>query len=328
MSTKPKNDLNLDEQYKNMVQSVETQEVYEPEVQQQTVQETPLNLGKVNMERFTGERAEDADFHLGYHLIPLLSLPSGGMFYPEGTQLSIRSAKVAEVRQFSTIDESNVLDIDDKLNEIVDSCTRIICTSKRLSYKDLLEEDRFYVILSIRDLTFPEPESNLKIDHTSKKGEKHDIEIKKEYFQYFKIPTELDKYYDSDRKSFMIETRSFGTIEMIPPAIGVMQKITSYIKEKQQKNVKIDQSVLQIIPYLHRDWRNFNDKTIFEFEMDLNGWSNKKYNLVYTLAEKMKVGIQPNMLVQLGDEEEEVPISFRDGIKSLFIVQDIAGELL
>jgi|LakMenEpi03Aug12_release.lakeMendotaPanAssembly.Ray.scaffolds.fasta_scaffold23738_4 hypothetical protein len=328
MSTKPKNDLNLDEQYKNMVQSVETQEVYEPEVQQQTVQETPLNLGKVNMERFTGERAEDADFHLGYHLIPLLSLPSGGMFYPEGTQLSIRSAKVAEVRQFSTIDESNVLDIDDKLNEIVDSCTRIICTSKRLSYKDLLEEDRFYVILSIRDLTFPEPESNLKIDHTSKKGEKHDIEIKKEYFQYFKIPTELDKYYDSDRKSFMIETRSFGTIEMIPPAIGVMQKITSYIKEKQQKNIKIDQSVLQIIPYLHRDWRNFNDKTIFEFEMDLNGWSNKKYNLVYTLAEKMKVGIQPNMLVQLGDEEEEVPISFRDGIKSLFVVQDIAGELL
>jgi len=34
------------------------------------------------------------------------------------------------------------------------------------------------------------------------------------------------------------------------------------------------------------------------------------------------------MLVQIGDEEEEVPISFRDGIKSLFIVQDIAGELL
>lgn len=321
-------DSNLEEQYKNMVQSVENQEVPQTNIPEPIKEPAPLNLGKVNMERFTGERAEDADFHLGYHNIPLISLPSGGMFYPEGTQLSIRSAKVAEVRQFSTIDESNVLDIDEKLNAIVDSCTRITCTSKRLSYKDLLEEDRFYVILSIRDLTFPEPESNLKIDHTSKKGEKHEIEIKKDYFQYFKIPAELDKYYDSDRKSFMIETKSFGTIEMIPPAIGVMQKITSYIKEKQQKGLKIDQSVLQIIPYLHRDWRNFNDKTIFEFEMDLNGWSNKKYNLVYTLAEKMKVGIQPNMLVQLGDEEEEVPISFRDGIKSLFVVQDIAGELL
>lgn len=312
------NEINLEDQYRNMVQSTETQE---------TIEE-PVDLGRVNMDRFNGTRAEDADFHLGYHVIPTLSLPSGGMFYPEGTEISIRSAKVAEIRHFSTIDEANVLDIDEKLNQILESCVRITSANKRLSYKDILEEDRFYIILSIRDLTFPEPESSLKIDHMSKKGEKHEIEIKKEYFQYFKIPTELDKYYDSERKSFMIETKSFGTIEMTPPVIGVMQKITAYIKEKQQKGQKVDQSILQIIPYLHKDWRGFSDKTIFEFEIELNGWSNKKYNLVYTLAEKMKIGVQPNMLVQLGDEEEEVPITFRDGIKSLFVVQDIAGELL
>lgn len=312
------NEINLEDQYKNMVQSNESHEA----------QEEPINLGRVNMERFTGEKAEDADFHLGYHTIPTISLPSGGMFYPEGTEISIRSAKVTEIRHFSTIDETNVLDIDEKLNQILESCIRITSANKRLSYKDILEEDRFYIILSIRDLTFPEPESNLRIDHTSKKGEKHEIEIKKEFFQYFKIPTELDKYYDSERKSFMIETKSFGTIEMNPPVIGVMQKITAYIKEKQQKGQKVDQSVLQIIPYLHKDWRGFSDRTLFEFEIELNGWSNKKYNLVYTLAEKMKIGVQPNMLVQLGDEEEEVPITFRDGIKSLFVVQDIAGELL
>jgi hypothetical protein len=316
------NEINLEDQYKSMVQA------NEGIIDDSTSNEEPLNLGKINMERFTGEKAENADFHLGYHIIPTISLPSGGMFYAEGTEISIRSAKVAEIRHFSTIDETNVLDIDEKLNQILESCIRITSLNKRLSYKDILEEDRFYIILSIRDLTFPEPESNLKIDHTAKNGEKHEIEIKKEFFQYFKIPVELDKYYDSQRKSFMIETKSFGTIEMVPPVIGVMQKITAYIKEKQQKGQKVDQSILQIIPYLHKDWRGFNDKTIFDFEIELNGWSNKKYNLVYTLAEKMKVGVQPNMLVQLGDEEEEVPISFRDGIKSLFIVQDIAGELL
>ena len=322
MSNEKENDLNLEEQYKNIVQSDENVEYAEE------VQEQPVNLGKVNMDRFGTQRAEAADFHLGYHDIPVISLPSGGMFYPEGTEISIRSAKVGEVRHFSTIDETNVLDIDEKLNQIVESCIRITCSSKRLSYKDILEEDRFYIILSIRELTFPEPESSLKIDHRSKKGEKHQVEIKKDYFQYFKIPAELDKYYDNDIRSFIVETKSFGNISMRPPVIGVMQKITAYIKEKQQKGEKIDQSILQIIPYLHHDWRGFNDKTLFDFEIELNGWSSKKYNLVYTLAEKMKIGIQPNMLVQIGDEEEEVPISFRDGIKSLFIVQDIAGELL
>jgi hypothetical protein len=50
--------------------------------------------------------------------------------------------------------------------------------------------------------------------------------------------------------------------------------------------------------------------------------------LVYRLAEKMRIGVQPEMLVPFGDEEVLVTIGFRDGIKSLFVVQDIAGELL
>jgi hypothetical protein len=321
-------DLDLEDQYKSIVQMNEDTDEVEVEVVDEVQEPEPVNLGKVNMERFGAPKAEGADFHLGYHSIPGNSLPSAGMFYPKGTEISIRSAKVAEIRHFSTIDETNVLDIDEKLNQIVEACIRITCNSRRLSYKDLLEEDRFFVILSIRDLTFPEPESNLKIDHRAKNGERHEVEIKKDYFQYFKIPAELDKYYDDAKRTFLIETKSFGTISMRPPVIGVMQKITGYIKEKQNKGEMIDQSILQIIPYLHHDWRGFNDKTLFDFEIEMNGWSNKKYNLIYTLAEKMKVGIQPNMSVQIGDDVEEVPISFRDGIKSLFIVQDIAGELL
>ena len=316
-------DLNLEDQYKNIVQLDENESVVEVEVEAEEV-----NLGKVDMNRFATQKAGDADFHLGYHSIPTISLPSGGMFYPEGTEISIRSAKVAEVRHFSTIDETNVLDIDEKLNSILEACTRIQHTSKRLSYKDILEEDRFFIILSIRDLTFPEPEASLKVPHINKKGDKVEVEIKKDWFQYFKIPSELDKYYDIAGRTFLIETKSFGILELKPPCIGVMQKVTAYIRQKQESGDKMDQAVLQLIPYMIHDWRGFNNKTIFDFEISMNGWSSKKYNLVYTLAEKMKVGIQPNMLVTMGDDEEEVPINFRDGIKSLFIVQDIAGELL
>lgn len=314
--------LDLEKQYENVVKQREELPLTE------TVAEEPVNLGKVQMDRFATQKAEDADFHLGYHPIPVINLPSGGMFYPEGTEISIRSAKVAEIRHFSTIDETNILDVDDKLNNIVESCTRVLSGTKKMSYKDLCEEDRFYVILSIRDLTFPEPESKLTVDHLDKTGEKHTIEIKKEYFQYFKIPETLDKYYDTESKSFLIETKSFGTIEMKPPTIGVMQKMTAYIREKQKTGGKVDQSVLQIMPYLVTEWRGFTDNDIFRFEVDMNGWSNKKYSLIYKLAEQMKMGIQPNMLVEIGDDEEVVPISFRDGIKSLFIVQDFAGELL
>ena len=315
------NDVNLEDDYKNIVESADNQGTTENT-------EEPKELGSVDMERFSTQKAQDADIHLGYHNVPTNTLPSAGLFYPSQTQITIRSAKVSEIRHFSTIDENNVLDVDAKLNSIVESCVRVTSEKKVLSYKDLCEEDRFFLILSIRDLTFPEPEASLKVDHIDKKGKKQEVPITKENFQYFKIPAELDKYYSEDSKSFLIETKSFGTIEMRPPSIGVMQRVTEYIKDRQQKGLPIDQSTLQIIPYMVSEWRGFNEKSIFDFEIEMEGWGNKKFNLIYTLAEKMKIGIQPNMLVSIGDAEEEVPIGFRDGIKSLFIVQDIAGELL
>jgi hypothetical protein len=280
------------------------------------------------MDKFKPQEAQEADVVLGYHAIPIKSLPSAGMFYPEGTELHIRSAKVVEIRHFSTMDENNILDVDEKLNSILESCTRVTSNKKRMSYKDLLEEDRFFLILSIRDLTFPEPESNLSVDHLDKKGDTHKIEVSKDNFTYFKVPESIDKYYDRAERTFLIETKSFGTIQLAPPTIGIMQKMTAYIKDRQEKSLKVDQSVLQIMPYMITEWRGFTDKEIFKFEIEMNSWSNKKYSLIYKLAEQMKVGIKPDMNVQIGDDWEDVPIGFRDGIKSIFIVQDIAGELL
>ena len=307
-------EMNIEDQYKNIVEGQENQQ--------------DANLGKVNMDRFKPAEAQDANLALGYHSIDVVNMPSGGMFYPNDIKINIRSANVSEIRHFSSIDETNVFDADEKLNYILEACSQITSSKKRLSYKDILEEDRFYLILSIRDLTFPEPESNLTVDHVDKKGDKHQIEIKKEYFTYFKVPETLDKYYDEEAKSFLIETKSFGTIEMRPPTIGIMQKMTAYIQDRQEKKEKIDQSVLQVMPYMVKDWRGFNDKDIFKFEVEMNSWSGKKFSLIYKLAEEIKVGVKPDMSVQIGDDWEDVPIGFRDGIKSLFIVQDFSAELL
>ena len=285
-------------------------------------------LGSINMDRFKPDTAQAPDLALGWHELPLDSLPSKGRFYPEGTSIKIRSAKVAEIRHFSTMDENNLLDIDEKLNAIVESCTKVINTNARTSFKDICEEDRFIIILAIRDLTFPEPENNLKVTWTNKRNVKHDVDIKREYFEYFDIPAEIEKYYDPKMRAFIIKTKTYGEIMMKPPSVGVMSEITSYIKERREKEQEIDQSLLQIAPFVATDWRTFNQKRLWELEVEMNGWDNKKYLLLYKLAEKMKIGIQPEMKVTIEDEEASIPINFRDGIKSLFIVQDLSGELL
>lgn len=285
-------------------------------------------LGSVNMDKFKNDVATAPDLALGWHEIPLSSLPSEGKFYPKDASIKIRAAKVAEIRHFSTIDENNLLDVDDKLNAIVESCTQVSAKTSRMSYKDICEEDRFILILSIRDLTFPEPENSLKVDWSDSNGKKHEVEIKREYFDYFRVDEEVERYYDEEARGYLINTKTYGQIFMKPPSIGVMQEITKYIKERRDSEQNIDQSLIQIAPYVASDWRRFNQKRLFELEVEMNGWDNKKYLLLYKLAEKVKVGIKPEMNVILGDEEASIPINFRDGIKSLFIVQDLSGELL
>lgn len=298
------------------------------EVEQMEETINKQGLGRVNMDNFGPAKAEKADTILGWHELPVNTLPSKGRFYPTDISIKIRAAKVAEIRHFSTMDETNLLDIDDKLNAIVDSCTQVSSKASRVSYKDLLEEDRFILILSIRDLTFPEPEATLKVEHQTKDGKKHEVEIRREYFQYFSIPAEIEKYYDDKARAFIIQTRNFGEFMMRPPTVGLMQEVTKYIKERREQGLTIDQSLIQVAPYLGGDWRFFNQKRLFELEIEMNGWDPKKYMLVYRLAEQMKVGLQPEMKLMLGDSEEIIPINFRGGIKTLFIVQDFSGELL
>lgn len=319
MSTKKNQEneeFNMEEQYRKMVEEKESN------------QEERVDLGKVNMDRYSTQKALDPDLHLGYHSIDIATLPSGGRFYPSDAKMAIRSAQVAEVRHFSTIDESNLLDIEDKLNHIVKNCVRFTSGTKVLSYKDILEEDRIYILLSIRDLTFPEPETKLTVKASTKDGEEFEAEINARYFQLSRVPEEIEKYYDDEKRAFAIQTKSFGTIYMKPPSIGVMESVTNYIKVRQVEKKSWDQSYLQILPYITLDWRGFNDEKIFKGEVEFHSWNTTKYSLIYRLAEKMKIGVRPEMLVPHGDEEVLVPIGFRDGIKSLFVVQDIASELL
>lgn len=286
-------------------------------------------LGSVDVSKFTGgEKAESSNFHLGYHNMEIDTLFSKGRFYPQDTTITIRSAKVAEIRHFSTMDEGNIFDIEDKLNGIVKACARIEAPGKKLSYKDLLEEDRIAVLLAIRDLTFPEAENKLMLKAENSYGVTQDVELATRNLTGTDVPEEIEKYYDSVARCFRIQTKSSGEILMRPPSVGVMEVVTKYIKEQQEQKKRWDQSFIQILPYIQLDWRGFNTKEVFNQEVAFQGWNEKKYMVSYRLAEKMKIGAQPEMEVDVDGEMVTLPLDFPGGIKSLFIISDLAGELL
>ena len=105
---------------------------------------------------------------VGHQRLNLSLLPSKGRFYRDDFEIFIRAARVGEIRDFSTVDENNIRDVDDKLNGVIINCTKVMYGPQRGSYKDILEEDRIYVLLAIRELTFKEGEQKLLMPVTKK----------------------------------------------------------------------------------------------------------------------------------------------------------------
>jgi hypothetical protein len=205
---------------------------------------------------------------------------------------------------------------------------RFESTNKKLSYKDLLEEDRIAVILAIRDLSFPEAENKLMLKAENSYGITKDVELATKNLIGTDIPEEIEKYYDAVARCYRIQTRSSGEILMRPPNVGVMEVVTKYVRTQNEQKKRWDQSFVQILPYIQMDWRGFNEKEVFNQEVAFQGWNEKKYMVTYRLAEKMKIGAQPEMEVDVDGELVRLPLDFPGGIKSLFIISDLAGELL
>lgn len=267
----------------------------------------------------------------GYIEIFSSEFPSRGLFYPNNMRFFIRSASVKEIRHFSTIDDTDPYMIDEALNEIVKGCLMIKQPGKLCSFKDLCEEDRFYVILNIRDLTFVDGENKLVIN--AKCGEcSHDnqIEIKNDSFRPTEPSESVMKYYNDELRIFEIETRSSGVFKMRPPSIGVMMNVTKYIRRSQESGKRIDPSFIKCLPYMETDWRNLNESVLESKEIEFMRWDSKKYQVFNKLTEMVKVGVEENLYSTCEKCESEVrtKISFPDGIKSLFVISDISGELL
>ena len=274
------------------------------------------------------------EFKLGWHSIAPTNFPSRGLFYTEGMKVSIRPATVKEIRQFSIVNDDDPFSIDEAMNHIMGSCVNVNIPNKISNWKDLCEEDRIHVVLAVKELTFSKGENKLNIPLECPECEAaQQIEFCNMNLKPNTVSDKMMKYFDYDEKIFKVQTKSSGVLEIKPPSIGVMRVITKYIQEKTQtpgQRKKLDQGFIKVLPYIVHDWRGFNTDKIKDIEVDFMRWDATKYSTFFQLVDMIRVGVDENvhsMCTSCG-AEVHVPITFPGGINSLFVVSDLAGELL
>lgn len=296
-------------------------------------QDIPKSLGKAS---FVEESLSELAMESPWKKLPLENLPSMGFGYPEETELSIRSAEVSEIRHFSTIDENDPIDIDDKINHIISKCSSFRWKEGILNFQDIYQEDRFYIFMAIRDLTFIKGENRIFIP-VQNKCTKDDcpipseIELTSGVLSNFSLDPKLKSYYDHENGYFQLTPKNGDLpIQLFIPTIGVSQKIRKILRDKTRAGKKYDSSFATISPFIIPNWRDLNEKSYDAYEMNSKNWTYTQFVLADNISKQITFATKNNLAVVCNKCGAEVtaPIRFRGGIRSLFIVSDIFGQLL
>lgn len=283
-----------------------------------------VSLGKAKM--FDVNDNSNVSNDIGYKRVPVEVLPSKGLFYPDGTEIGIRSATVAEIKHWSTIDDNDLLSIDECINFVLERCVRIKMPNRISSWLDIKELDRIYLIFAIRELTFKNGENKLYVDT----GDGDKVEVTKDMLNYFNIDDRLLKYYNNEKRCFTLRFKDgSGDINIYMPSIGVSNFLKNYIKTKNQANQKFDQVYARYAPFLYDDYRVITTQKYEKDAQDSYFWDLKKISLLSQVVDILQKSIDMKVKYKNKEGAElEAQLNFRGGFKSIFVISDIFDELV
>lgn len=301
--------------------------------QREVVEEPVVGLGKIRRDTFD---KDPIGLEKEWKNISPENLPSRGFGYPDGFELAIKHADVSEIRHYSTIDETDRIDLDDKLNNILAKCMKIKWDGGFLDPLDLWYEDRFFIIMSIRDLTFIRGENRIMLPVTKNctKPECNiadQIELKANLLDSFVMEPELLKRYDRETFAFkMVPKDGSEEIDLFIPTVGVTTTCRKILRDKAKKGKKYDESFAEVCTFIISDWRNLNESLYDQYERSSKDWSNLQFSIADQVSKKISFATKSRIFQTCNSCGGEVTaqITFPGGYRSLFVISDIFSQLL
>ena len=280
----------------------------------------------------------------GWIDLPFELLPTKGMFYPDNTELLIKAAEVGEIKHWSTLDTSNFIDIDSKMNYVIERCVKFVekDTSAPYSWKDLIEIDRLYIMFRISELTLPGDINKLEMTFScneackaprSEMGQyKKTVTLKSSDLDLFVLDDYLIQLFNKEQKCFYKLTKSGDALKFYIPSIGVSSAIKNYIVDQREKGEVIDPYIIKVMPYLINDYKNINPEYIQKFRVDSMGWKMEKVLFIDNVVERIEKSVKLMAVhkCQKCSAALEVPLFFRGEpeIKNLLSIPGGMDELV
>ena len=262
---------------------------------------------------------------LQYFSIDTRELPCG-VFYPKGSYIQIRAAKVIEIQYFSMVDDNNIYDILEKINYILSSCLKLkYPTGETKTYLDLKDPDKFFVIFLIRELTFQKgnyltTKAICPVDNTE-----CNIELKRANFEFHTPGDKIKPFYNQNLSCFSFETVNDYVFNLSPPTVGVQKSLYEWIQQRNAEGKKVNPSFLKIMPFLANGQNSLDSQRLLELEKDFSDeekMDDISFQFLNNTVDLMKFGIKcVKSTCSCGQEVRSESI-FPRGASSLFVIRD------
>jgi hypothetical protein len=281
---------------------------------------TDFNPAKTMAEQVTIQNVDNTKVSdLQFFHFDIKDLPCG-KFYPAGTSLMIRPAMVKEIQAYSMVDDNNFYDIVEKMNDMLQSCVRVKYSNGNVgSYLDVKDQDRLYLVFTIRELTFQKG-NTLAVTVQHGTGESQ-IELVRDNFKFHEIDEKLEKFYNKSKNCYVFKTINGKEFELTPPNIGIQKAFTDYIIKENNENRTPNLAFLKIIPFMLEGRNSITYEGIKAKLKEFEEMDDISFQFLNAAVGKMTFGIKELVKV-IDGEEVRAEMQFPNGASGIFVVHD------
>jgi len=227
------------------------------------------------------------------------SLPTG-KFYKNGTRISIRGATVTEVQEYTVVDNTNIIDVTEKMNKILQRCVRFVHPSGKVgNYKDIKDNDRLFLIFMIRELTFQKGNNLAKQVTCENCDHEFKIEFRATNSDKVKKTFVLNEMNEELIEFFNLETRTFDfdlgsrVLKLTPPSIGIQELFFEELRDRVNQNKKNpNMAFLKIIPFTLPEYSIVTNDIIEKKEKEFKEIDMDSFQILNYVVGLMDFGVK------------------------------------
>jgi hypothetical protein len=250
------------------------------------------------------------------------------MFYPESWEFFIKPATVQAIKNWTSIDEERIDQVNRVFNEVVKMCVKIDTHSKDgAGWAQINSWDRFWFILKVREYTFTTGEAKIEFtDACSECGDDVNYTLHTDNL-FYEFPDDdlIEKYWGDG--VWTIDPREYDVdhdpIVLYTPKLGKDEAIIEWATAKGRNGQKIDENFIEMLVWMlnkpSKDAQMF-DRQIQKLQAEYRSWDVDMYTFMKDVIKNITVNPSEKLRVTCPHCSMEATsnVQFPNGIKALF----------